>query len=250
VPWNAYEQDFIEGEYPPNAPSAERRHFLGTDIIGRDVLARLLYGFRTAILFALLYVTATFLIGTVIGALMGYWGGPFDMVFQRLIEIWERIPFLYVVMILGAIFKPNFLLFIGIFVVFGWSGRTWSVRAMTYRERERDYILAARAMGASTLRIIGVHIVPNVLVVILTSLPFAVSGAISSLTALDYLGFGLRAPTPSWGELLSMGIAQYEAAPWILASIVTAMTFVLVTIAFVGEGLRDAFDPRKHTVYR
>ncbi len=250
VPWNAYEQDFIEGEYPPNPPSVERRHFLGTDIIGRDVLARLLYGFRTAILFSLLYVGATFLIGTVIGALMGYWGGPFDMVFQRLIEIWERIPFLYVVMILGAIFKPNFLLFVGIFVVFGWSGRTWSVRAMTYRERERDYILAARAMGASTLRIIGVHIVPNVLVVILTSLPFAVSGAISSLTALDYLGFGLRAPTPSWGELLSMGIAQYEAAPWILASIVTAMTFVLVTIAFVGEGLRDAFDPRKHTVYR
>jgi len=124
------------------------------------------------------------------------------------------------------------------------------VRAMTYRERERDYVLAARAMGASTWRIIGVHIVPNILVVVLTALPFAVSGGISSLTALDYLGFGLPAPTPSWGELISQGVSQYQTAPWILSSVVAAMTLVLVMIAFIGEGLRDAFDPKKYTVYK
>jgi len=250
VPYNALEQDFREGRYPPYPPSFSEGHFLGTDRIGRDIVARLAYGFRIAIFFAVLYVSAAFLLGTLIGCLMGYWGGAFDIVFQRLIEIWEQIPFLYVVMIVASIFQPGFLLFLAIYVVFGWSGRTWSVRAMTYRERERDYVLAARAMGAGTWRIITVHIVPNILVVIVTMLPFAVSGAISSLTALDYLGFGLRPPTPSWGELISQGIATYKEAPWILASVISAMIAVLTMIAFIGEGLRDAFDPKRYTVYQ
>lgn len=250
VPYNAYEQDFREGSFPPYPPSAVERHYLGTDRIGRDIVARLFYGFRIAILFALAYVFLTFAIGTTVGCLMGYWGGVFDIVFQRIIEIWEQIPFLYIVMIIAAIFQPNILLFLAIYVIFGWTARTWSVRAMTYRERERDYVLAARAMGASTWRIIGVHIVPNILVVILTSLPFAVSGGISSLTALDYLGFGLPAPTPSWGELIGQGVSNYQTAPWILISVVVAMTVVLVMIAFIGEGLRDAFDPKKYTVYK
>jgi microcin C transport system permease protein len=181
---------------------------------------------------------------------MGYVGGRFDLVVQRLIEIWEQIPFLYVVMIVVSIFRPEFLLFLGIFILFGWTARTWSVRAMTYRERERDYILAARTMGASTWRIVTVHILPNVLVVVLTSLPFAVEGGISALTALDYLGFGLRPPTPSWGELIGQGISVYQTAPWIIASVTVAMTLVLVLIAFVGEGLREAFDPKRYTVYR
>ncbi len=250
VPYSAYEQDFKEGVYPPYAPSLVSRHFLGTDSIGRDIVARLVYGFRIAILFSLAYVFITFFIGTVIGCLMGYWGGWFDTIFQRIIEIWEQVPFLYVVMIVGSIYKPNFAIFLLIFIIFGWSSRTWRVRAMTYRERERDYILAAKAMGASTWRIISVHIVPNVLVVIVTMLPFAISGAISSLTALDYLGFGLRPPTPSWGELISQGISAYKTAPWILTSVVSAMTVILVMIAFIGEGLRDAFDPKKFTVYK
>ncbi len=250
VPYNPFEQDFKDGSYPPYAPSFAERHFLGTDRIGRDIVARLVYGFRIAMVFAALYVLASFTLGTIVGCLMGYWGGWFDIIFQRIIEIWEQIPFLYVVMIVAAIFQPEFLLFLAIYVIFGWSARTWSVRAMTYRERERDYVLAARAMGASTWRIATVHIIPNVLVVIVTMLPFAVESAISSLTALDYLGFGLRPPTPSWGDLISQGIATFTAAPWILSSVAVTMTLVLVMIAFIGEGLRDAFDPKKYTVYK
>ena len=250
VPYNPYEQDFREGSYPPYPPSAAERHFLGTDRIGRDILARLFYGFRIAILFSLGFVFVTFLAGTLLGMLMGYVGGRFDLIVQRLIEIWEQVPFLYVVMIVVSVFRPAFFLFLGIFVLFGWTSRTWAVRAMTYRERERDYVLAARTMGASRWRIVTVHILPNVLVVVLTSLPFAVAGAISALTALDYLGFGLRPPTPSWGELIGQGISVYQSAPWIILSVTAALTLVLVLIAFVGEGLRDAFDPKRYTFYQ
>jgi microcin C transport system permease protein len=250
VPYNPYEQDFREGVYPPYPPSAADRHFLGTDRIGRDILARLLYGFRIAILFSLGFVFVTFMAGTLLGMLMGYVGGGFDLIVQRLIEIWEQIPFLYVVMIVVSVFRPEFFLFLAIFVLFGWTSRTWAVRAMTYRERERDYVLAARTMGASKWRILTVHILPNVLVVVLTSLPFAVAGAISALTALDYLGFGLRPPTPSWGELIGQGISVYQSAPWIILSVTAALTLVLVLIAFVGEGLRDAFDPKRYTFYQ
>jgi microcin C transport system permease protein len=250
IPFNPYEQEFREGVYPPYRPSVSPPHLLGTDRIGRDVLARLVYGFRISIFFSLGFVTVTFLAGTLLGILMGYRGGGFDLAAQRLIEIWEQVPFLYVVMIVVSIFQPGFLLFLAIFIVFGWTSRTWSVRAMTYRERERDYVLAARTMGAGTWRIITVHILPNVLVVVLTSLPFAVEAAISSLTALDYLGFGLRPPTPSWGELIGQGISTYRTAPWIISSVTVAMTFVLMLIAFVGEGLRDAFDPKKYSVYQ
>ena len=234
----------------PYPPSFKTGHFLGTDRIGRDVLARLVYGYRIAILFSLLYVFITFFIGIVIGVLMGYYGGMFDTILQRFIEIWEQIPFLYMVMILSAIFAPSFAIFLLIFVLFGWTAKTWVARAMTYRERERDYILAARSMGASTWRIVSVHVIPNIIVIILTSLPFAISGGISSLTSLDFLGYGLRPPTPSWGELLNVGIATFQNAPWILSSITTAMVCILVMITFIGEGLRDAFDPRRFTVYR
>lgn len=250
IPYNAFEQDFKEDTYPPYAPSIKEKHFLGTDKIGRDVAARLVYGFRLGITFALVIVTINFFIGTVIGALMGYLGGWFDTLFQRFIEIWERIPFLYMVMIMASIFKPTLLMFIGIYIFFGWSARTRRVRALTYRERERDYIMAAKTMGASTWRIIRAHIVPNILVVIVTMLPFAIAVAISSLTALDFLGLGLPAPTPSWGELLRQGIATYKTAPWILISIVSSMVFLLVMIAFIGEGLREAFDPKKYTIYK
>jgi len=250
VPYNPYEQDFREGSYPPFAPEMGRQHYLGTDGIGRDVVARLVYGFRTAIFFSLLYTAITFFIGTLVGCLMGYWGGWFDLVLQRIIEVFDQVPLLYIVMILGALLKPDFLLFLGIFVFFGWSAKTWAVRSMTYRERERDYVLAAKAMGASPWRIVTVHILPNVLVVLVTSLPFALSGGIAALTSLDYLGFGLPPPTPSWGALLSEGMNTMTEAPWILGSVVTAMVLVLVMIAFVGEALRDAFDPKKFTVYR
>jgi len=250
VPYNAYEQGFQDGSYPPFAPNGSMQHYLGTDSIGRDIVARLVYGFRTAMLFSLLYTAITFFIGTVVGCLMGYWGGWFDLILQRIIEVFDQVPLLYIVMIVGALLKPDFFLFLAIFVFFGWSAKTWAVRSMTYRERERDYVLAAKAMGASPWRIVTVHILPNVLVVLVTSLPFALSGGIAALTSLDYLGFGLPPPTPSWGALLSEGMNTMSDAPWILASVVIAMVLVLVMIAFVGEALRDAFDPKKFTIYQ
>ena len=236
--------------FHPLAPSFKTRHILGTDRIGRDIFARLIYGYRIAMSFALLVAAATYFIGTIIGIAMGYFGGTFDTISQRFIEIWERIPYLYMVMILASIFKPTFTMFVLINIAFSWTGKTWGMRAMTYRERERDYILAAKSMGASAWRIITVHILPNVIVLIVTSLPFVISGNIGALTSLDYLGYGLQPPTPSWGELLSVGTATYLEAPWILSSAVAGFVLVLVMITFIGEGLRDAFDPRRFTVYK
>ena len=236
--------------FHPLSPSFKTLHILGTDRIGRDIFARLIYGYRIAMSFALLVAAATYFIGTIIGIAMGYFGGKFDTISQRFIEIWERIPYLYMVMILASIFKPTFTMFVLINIAFSWTEKTWGMRAMTYRERERDYILAARSMGASAWRIITVHILPNVIVLIVTSLPFVISGNIGALTSLDYLGYGLQPPTPSWGELLSVGTATYLEAPWILSSAVAGFVLVLVMITFIGEGLRDAFDPRRFTVYK
>ncbi len=251
VPYSQYEQDFREdGTFPPYPPSLKERHFLGTDRIGRDILARIFYGFRIAIFFALTIVTVNTFLGVLIGSLMGYWGGRFDTFLQRFIEIWSRIPFLYMVMISVAVWQPSLLVFIAIYIVFGWPSGSRQVRAMAYRERERDYIIAAKTMGASTWRILTSHILPNVVVVVVTMLPFAVAGAISSLTALDYLGFGLRPPAPSWGELLKQGTAVYGQAPWVLTSVVATMSVLLIMIAFIGEGLREAFDPKRYTVYK
>lgn len=251
VPYNPYEQDFRDdGTFPPYAPSIKSKHYLGTDTIGRDILARILYGFRIAIFFSLAFVIVSISFGVILGCLMGYWGGWFDTILQRFVEIWERIPFLYIVMISVALFKPDIGIFLVIFIIFGWAGYTWAPRAMAYRERERDYIIAAKIMGASTWRILTVHILPNIIVVVVTMIPFAIAGGISSLTALDYLGFGLRPPTPSWGELIKNGVYIFNDAPWILISVTTVMSIVLVLIAFIGEGLREAFDPKKYTVYK
>jgi microcin C transport system permease protein len=249
VPWNPYEQDFKEEAYPPYAPSLAERHFLGTDTSGRDVLARLVYGFRIAIGFAFIALVASYVIGVSIGCMMGFLGGRFDLLMQRFIEIWSQVPFLYVIMILVSLAKPNFGLFVGINVLFGWMGITWYMRTLTYKERARDYVMAARAQGASTRRIIFNHILPNTLMMIVTLAPFAVVGNISTLTALDYLGFGLAPPTPSWGELLSQGINNLDAI-WIVSSVVAAVSLVLIMVSFIGEAIREAFDPRKFTRYQ
>ncbi|EEY72494.1 oligopeptide transport system permease protein OppC [Grimontia hollisae CIP 101886] len=248
VPWNPYEQDFIEGEFPPYAPSAESRHYLGTDVIGRDVLARLFYGFRIAMMYALTTMTVCFAIGTVIGCAMGFFGGKFDLISQRLIEIWSMIPFLYVIMILVSITKPTFTLFVAINVIFGWMGITWYMRTMTYKESAREYVMAARALGASTLRILLKHILPNTMVMVITLAPFTVVANITALTALDYLGLGLAPPTPSWGELLQQGKSNLDS-PWIVTSVVTATVLVLTMVTFIGDAVRAAFDPKKFTRY-
>jgi len=248
VPYNPYENDLRLNEYPPFPPSFSPRHFLGTDNVGRDILARLVYGFRTAILFSFILLLLNYTVGITIGCTMGYFGGKFDLFFQRIIEIWSNVPFLYVIIIISSIVVPNFMILILIMAFFGWIGITWVMRTMTYKEKEREYVLAVRSLGASHFRIIFKHIIPNTISVIVTYAPFAISGGIVSLTSLDYLGFGLPAPTPSWGELLSQGWQNMEAW-WISASVVGALVLTLMTVTFTGEGIREAFDPKQHTIY-
>ena len=248
VPYNPFENDLQADSLPPEPPSMKRRHYLGTDTSGRDVLARLVYGFRIAILFSLGLLVCTYAIGISIGCAMGYFGGWFDILLQRIIEIWSTVPFLYVVIIISSIVVPNFWWLISIMVVFGWMGMTWTTRTVTYKEKSRDYVLAARALGASDLRIIFRHILPNTVSIIVTYIPFSISGGIVALTSLDYLGFGLPPPTPSWGELLQQAWANFSAW-WLGFSVITAMVITLVAVTFVGEAVREAFDPKMHTVY-
>ncbi|WP_087025193.1 ABC transporter permease [Thaumasiovibrio subtropicus] len=248
VPWNPYEQDFNGEAYPPNAPSLESRHFLGTDESGRDVLARLIYGFRIAIWFAVLTLAICYTIGVLVGCLMGYLGGKFDLVMQRIIEVWSMVPFLYVIMIMVSIIQPSFFLFVLINVLFGWIGITWYMRTMTYKEKAREYVMAAKAQGAGTWRVITKHILPNTMVMIVTLAPFGIVTNITMLTALDYLGLGLVPPTPSWGDLLQQGKSNLNAW-WIMSSVVGAIVTVLTMVTFIGEGVREAFDPKKHTRY-
>lgn len=248
VPYDAYENDLREDDYPPFPPSIKERHYLGTDTVARDVVARLVYGFRIAILFSLLLLLANYTIGISIGSAMGFWGGKFDLIFQRIIEIWSNIPVLYVIIIISSIVVPNLFMLILIMAFFGWIGMTWTMRTVTYKERAREYVLAARALGASNLRIIFKHIIPNTIAIIVTFAPFSVSAGIVALTSLDYLGFGLPPPTPSWGELLQQGWANLDAW-WIVGSVIAAMIVTLITVTFVGEAVREAFDPKLHTTY-
>jgi microcin C transport system permease protein len=248
VPYNPFETDLMEGSYPPDAPSLSKKHFLGTDTVGRDIVARLVYGFRIAIFFSLFLLCCNYIVGTAIGCLMGYWGGAFDLIFQRLIEIWSNIPFLYVIMIIASIIVPNFWSLVLVMLMFSWMGMTWYMRTATYKEKEREYVLASRALGAGTTRIIFHHIIPNTVSIIITFIPFSVAGGISALTSLDFLGFGLPPPTPSWGELLRQGIDNLQS-PWIVSSIVTSMVLVLTMVTFIGEAIREAYDPKKHTIY-
>lgn len=248
IPYNPLEVDLIEGAYPPYAPNIERRHYLGTDTVGRDVAARLIYGFRTAMIFSLFLLFCNYLIGVSLGCIMGYYGGKFDLFFQRIIEMWSNIPFLYVIMIISSIVVPNLSLLVLIMVFFGWMSMTWYMRTITFKEREREYVLAAKALGASDSRIIFKHILPNTVSVIVTFIPFSIASGISSLTALDYLGFGLPAPTPSWGELLRQGTNNLQDT-WIVLSVVSAMTLVLIMVTYFGEAVREAVDPKKYTRY-
>ncbi len=248
IPFNSLENDLKDGQYPPFAPSYSDGHYLGTDTVGRDVAARLIYGFRIAILFSLALLFVNYTVGISIGCAMGYFGGKFDIIFQRIIEIWSNIPFLYVIMIVSSIMVPNFGMLVGIMLLFGWIGMTWYMRTSVYKEKARDYVAAAKALGASNERIIFKHIIPNSISIIVTFIPFSIAGGITSLTSLDYLGFGLPAPTPSWGELLAQGTANLQS-PWIVSSVVVALVAVLLMVTFFGEAVREAFDPKKHTTY-
>ncbi len=249
VPYNVYENDLSDDSYPPAAPNALKKHYLGTDKVGRDILARLVYGFRLAIFFSLMLLFANYTIGITIGTAMGFLGGKFDLVFQRIIEIWSNVPFLYIIIIISSIVLPNFWMLVGIMMTFGWMGITWYMRTATYKEKAREYSHAATAIGCSDRRVMFHHIIPNVISIIVTFIPFAISGGIVGLTSLDYLGFGLPPPTPSWGELLAQGTDRMKDAPWILYSVVISMIIVLTMVTFAGEAIREAFDPKKHTTY-
>ncbi len=248
VPYNAFETDFRDGAFPPYPPSIATRHYLGTDVTGRDIVARLLYGFRLAMAFAVILLACNYVVGIAIGCAMGFWGGAFDLFFQRLIEIWSNVPFLYVIMIIASVIVPNFGTLVVAMVVFGWMSMTWYMRTVTYKEKAREYVSAARALGASNVRIVFRHILPNTISIIVTFIPFSIAAGVTALTALDYLGFGLPPPTPSWGELLSQGTANLHA-PWIVTSVVAAMTVVLLMVAYIGEAIREAFDPKQFSYY-
>ena len=238
------------GSVPPTPPDLRRRHYFGTDSQGRDVAARLLYGFRISIFFALFLVFFGQLIGAAVGSLQGYLGGGFDLVSQRLLEILLAIPFLYVVIIMGALFAPTFWLLLGIMALFQWITITFYMRTEMYREKTREYCLAAKSYGASHLRIVFRHLLPNCLTPLVTFTPFAIVSAIFALTALDYLGYGLPAPTPSWGELLDQSLqVENRNKLWLTLAPFGALTATLVLVVFIGESVREAFDPKQYARY-
>jgi microcin C transport system permease protein len=238
------------GEVPPTAPDLRRRHYFGTDSQGRDVAARLLYGFRISIFFALFLVLFGQTIGTVVGSLQGYLGGRFDLLSQRVLEVLLAIPFLYVVIIMAALFAPTFWLLLAIMALFQWITITFYMRTEMYREKTREYCLAAKSYGASHVRIIFRHLLPNCMTPLVTFTPFAVVTAIFALTGLDYLGYGLPAPTPSWGELIDQALQlENRNRLWLTFAPFGALTFTLVLVVFIGESVREAFDPKQYARY-
>jgi microcin C transport system permease protein len=244
-PPNPYRFDTITyfSEAPnPAPPSAE--NFLGTDDRGRDVLARLIYGFRLSVLFALALTAVGTLIGVLAGAVQGYFGGRLDLFTQRFIEIWSSMPELYLLIIFASIFNPSILLLVVLLSMFGWMGLADYVRAEFLRGRNMDYVKAARAMGVGHGGIIFRHLLPNAMTPVITFLPFRISGAILALTSLDFLGLGVPPTTPSLGELLAQGKDNIEAW-WLSMTTFGVLVGTLVLLIFIGEGLREALDPRR-----
>ena len=229
---------------PPHPPSA--KHWLGTDSSARDVFARLLYGFRICMLFSLILAAISTLFGILIGGVQGYFGGLIDMVMQRLIEVWSSLPFLYVVILVGTIYSRSFIILILILSLFQWIGLSYYMRGEFLKIRSLNYVKVAKTMGMSNFHILFRQILPNGLTPVITLLPFQIVGGIGALTALDFLGFGLQPPTPSWGELLSQGLNNLFA-PWLAISTVVCLFTTLLLATFIGEGVREAFDPRSST---
>ncbi len=230
------------GRAAPSPPDAQ--HWLGTDDTARDVTARVIYGFRISILFALIVTLLTSVIGIAAGAVQGYFGGWVDLVFQRIIDIWGATPLLYVIIIVAAIWRMDFWLLVSIMVVFGWTSLIGVVRAEFLRARNFEYVRAARALGVPDRVIMFRHVLPNAMVATLTMLPFLITGAIGTLAMLDFLGFGLPASAPSLGELTQQA-KQNLQAPWLAFTAFFTFAIMLSLLVFIFEGVRDAFDPRK-----
>ncbi len=245
--------EFPEGVSPPTAP--DRKNLLGTDTQGRDIFARLSYGFRISISFSLVVTFFGLIIGITVGAILGFYGGRVDLVGLRLIEVFSTLPFLFIMMILVKFVNITdtwsaFLFLASLMVVLtGWIGISYYVRGEFYREKSRDYVAAARALGQSDFNIMLRHILPNALTSVITFTPFRIVGYISSLVALDFLGFGLPVPTPSWGELIRQGSSNISY-PWLILTPLFMLFMTLSMVTFIGEAVRQAFDPRDHTRLR
>ncbi len=242
IPWDYRTINYALQQPAPSPPSA--RNWLGTDDRGRDVLARLIYGFRISILFGLALAVIGTLLGIIFGAIQGFFGGWVDLLGQRLIEIWSSLPELYLLIILSATFTPSIPLLIMLLSLFGWMGLSVYVRAEFLRARNFDYVRAARAMGVGSSAIIRRHILPNAMVPLVTFFPFRVSGAIIGLTSLDFLNLGVPSPTPSLGELLRQSKGNVEAW-WMSLTTFFVLVLMVVLINFIGEALLKAFDPRR-----
>lgn len=241
IPYSFNTVNDIQGT-APSAPDA--RHWLGTDDTARDVLARVIYGFRLSVAFALIVTFLTSVIGITAGAVQGYFGGLTDLAFQRIIELWGSTPSLYVIIIVAAVWQMNFWLLVGLMVLFGWTGLVGVVRAEFLRARNFEYVRAARALGVPDRVIMFRHVLPNAMVATLTMLPFIITGTVGSLAALDFLGFGLPSSSPSLGEL-TLQAKQNLQAPWLGFTAFFAFAIMLSLMVFIFEGIRDAFDPRK-----
>jgi microcin C transport system permease protein len=240
-----FSYDTINYDLTQPAPSPpDHVNWLGTDDQGRDVLARLIYGFRISILFGLTLTFFAALMGVAAGAVQGYFGGLTDLLFQRFIEIWSGMPVLFLLIIMASVIEPNFWWLLGMLLLFSWMSLVGVVRAEFLRARNFDYVRAARALGARDSLIMFRHVLPNAMTAALTMLPFMLNGAITTLTSLDYLGFGLPPGSPSLGELLNQGKNNLQA-PWLGFTAFFSLAIMLSLLIFIGEAVRDAFDPRK-----
>ena len=242
IRWGPFESDSNLETFPAPPSGA---HWLGSDDKGRDLLVRLLYGFRLSMVFALSVWLLSFAIGITFGALQGFYGGWVDFYGQRLSEIWSAVPVLFLILILIAIFEPNLPFLILLLSLFGWTSIAQYQRAEFLNLRRRDFVEAARAIGASNFRIMFRHILPNALTPLVTFTPFTITSGITAITALDFLGFGVPPPTPSWGELFRQALSNFSTAWWIATFTVGSMFLVLLLLVFINEGVREAFDPRR-----
>lgn len=240
-----FSYDTVNFDLPTPAPSPPTsENWLGTDDQGRDVLARMIYGFRISVLFGFTLTFFSTIIGVAAGAVQGYFGGWLDLLFQRFIEIWSGLPVLYLLIILASVVVPSFWWLLGLMLLFSWMGLVGVVRAEFFRARNFTFVQAARALGVSDTTIMFRHILPNAMVATITFLPFILSGSVVTLTSLDFLGFGLPAGSPSLGELLNQGKNNLHA-PWLGFTGFFSIAIMLTLLVFIGEAVRDAFDPRK-----
>ena len=243
IPYSYNTVDYYLDTATPSAP--DKKHWLGTDEEGRDIVARLLYGIRLSVIFAFLLTLISSVLGIFIGAVQGYFGGKVDLILQRIIEIWDSLPQLFILIIIASIFLPTFWSLLVILLLFSWTGLTGMVRAEFLRMRNFEYVKAAKVLGVGNFRIMFRHILPNALVTSITFIPFIMAESITALSALDFLGLGLPADYPSLGDLVRQGKDNLQA-PWIGISIFVVLSGLLSMLIFIGEGVRDALDSRRN----